>query len=183
MKEKVRPVYSELQGYLSQAPAATIGYIFEPSIWEQHNQTVDELNNVTSKNYDKFKVEIQRDHHNDERYMDTQSYRTKLAGLISRLHGEYFSDETPPFFGMPSTIITQHQTQNTQIQILLDLQSKIDEKLPEFEAGSKERTFLEKIKASLAKVGNVVELVGLILNSGKELGLTVEQILRIFPHS
>ncbi|PIY88477.1 MAG: hypothetical protein COY73_03760 [Candidatus Nealsonbacteria bacterium CG_4_10_14_0_8_um_filter_37_14] len=184
MKEQVRPIYSELQGYLSQAPAGDKGLIFEASIWEQHNQTIDELNTVTGKNYDRYKVEVRSIDWNRtmRRVIDSQSYRIKLGGLISRLHGEYFSDEPPPFSGMPSTVITQHQIQNqaTYVQILLDLQSKIDEKLQEYKEESKEKTFLEKIKNSLSRVGNIVELIGLILRTGKELGLTVEQILKMF---
>ena len=114
MKEQVRPIYSELQGYLSQAPARDKGLIFEASIWEQHNQTIDELNTVTGKNYDRYKVEVRSIDWNRtmRRVIDSQSYRIKLGGLVSRLHGEYFSDEPPPFSGMPSTVITQHQIQN-----------------------------------------------------------------------
>jgi len=184
MKEQVRPIYSELQGYLSQAPAGDKGLIFEASIWEQHNQTIDELNTVTGKNNDRYKVEVRSIDwkRTMRRVIDSQSYRIKLGGFISRLHGEYFSDEPPPFSGMPSTMITQHQIQNqaTYVQILLDLQSKIDEKLQEYKEESKEKTFLEKIKNSLSRVGNIVELIGLILRTGKELGLTVEQILKMF---
>jgi len=114
MKEKVRPIYSELQGYLSQAPKKNKGLIFESSMWEQHNQTIDELNNITGKNYDRYKVEVKSIDWNRtmRRVIYSQSYRTKLSGLILRLHGEYFSDEPPPFSGMPSTIISQQQVQS-----------------------------------------------------------------------
>lgn len=184
MKEQIRPIYSELQGYLSQAPARDKGLIFESSIWEQHNQAIDELNTVTGKDYDRFKLELRSIDWNGtmRRVIDSQSYRMKLSGLISRLHAEYFFDEPPPFSDIPSTVITQNQIQNqtTYIQILLDIQSKIDEKLQEYKEGSKEKTFLEKIKNSLSKVSNIVELIGLILRTGKEFDLTIEQILKMF---
>lgn len=184
MKEQIRPIYSELQGYLSQAPAGDKGLIFESSIWEQHNQTIDELNNVSGENYNRYKVEVKSIDWNGtmRRVINSQSYRIKLGGLISRLHGKYFSDEPPPFSGMPSTVITQHQIQNqsVHVQILLDIQSKIDEKLREHKEDSKEKTFLEKIKGSLSRVGDIVELVGLILRTGKELGLSIEQVLKMF---
>lgn len=184
MKEQVRPIYSELQGYLSQAPAGDEGLIFESSIWEQYNQTINELNTVTGENYDRYKVEVRSIDWNGtmKRVIDSRSFRMKLGGLISRLHGKYFSDEPPPFSGMPNTMITQHQVQNqaTYVQILLDIQSKIDEKLQEYKRESKEKTFLEKIKNSLSKSNSILELIRLILLTGKELGLTIEQILKMF---
>lgn len=184
MKEQVHPIYSELQGYLSQAPAGDKGLIFESSIWEQYNQTIDELNNVTGKNYDRYKVEVRSINWRGtiRLVINSQSYRIKLGGLIFRLHGEYFSDEPPPFSGMPSTVITQHQIQNqvTYVQILLDVQSKIDEKLQEYKEESKEKNFLEKIKNSLSRTGNIIELINLVLKTGKELDLTIEQLLKMF---
>ncbi len=183
MKDQVRPIYSELQGYLSQAPSfKDQPWTTEQSIWNQYNGTVDELNKVFDQEhkYDRFKIIPSR--RGDFISIDMADYRNKLGGLISRLHAEYFSDEPAPFSGMPSTIITQHQVQNqsTYVQILLDIQSKIDEKLKEHKDGSKEKTFLEKIKSSLSKVGNISDLLSLILKTGVDAGLTIEQVWKLF---
>ena len=35
-KEAIRPIYSELQGYLSQAPEKPIYEIYNQKIWEQY---------------------------------------------------------------------------------------------------------------------------------------------------
>lgn len=180
IKEKVRPIYSELQGYLSQAPKDEKRAIYSESAWVMVNNSIEELNQKTSNDYGKFKISPL--HGQLGLFVRIEEYRAKLGGLISRLHGEYFFDEPPPFSGMPSTVITQHQIQNqaTYVQILLDIQSKIDEKLQEYKEESKEKTFLEKIKNSLSRVGNIVELIGLILRTGEELGLTIKQILKMF---
>jgi len=180
IKEKVRPIYSELQGYLSQAPKDENSNIYNESIWAMVNDSVEELNQKTGSDYKKFKISPLNGHFGPE--VQIKEYRAKLGGLISRLHGEYFFDEPTSFSGMPNTIITQHQIQNqaTYVQVLLDIQSKIDEKLQEYKEESKEKTFLEKVKNSLSKIGNVVELIGLILKTGKEVGLTIEQILKVF---
>lgn len=185
MKDEIRPIYCELQGYLSQAPpigehgnATTT----DDTLWNQFNAAVEELNKITSKDFNKFKVAGIKMGQFSTPYINVSNYRQKLSGLISHLHGEYFSDEQPPFSGMPSTIITQQQaqSQNTYVQILLDIQSKIDEKLKNCEEGSKEKTFLEKIKSSLSKVGNITELFALILKTGMGIGLTIEQIWKLF---
>lgn len=187
MKEKVRPIYSELQGYLSQAPEATSGrerIYDDTSLVNQLNSSIQELEQLTQKDYSRYKERVQSTPWNRSvrQYFDLLSYRSKLGGLISRLYGEYFSDELAPFSGMPSTIINQHQSQNqtTHVQILLDFQSKIDEKIKDYAEGSKEKTFLEKIKGALSRVGNITELFNLILRTGKDIGLTIDDVFKIF---
>ena len=83
---------------------------------------------------------------------------------------------------MPSTIINQHKSKNqtTHVQILLDLQSKIDEKIKNYTEGSKEKTFLDKVKSVLSRVGSVTDLFTLILKTGKEIGLTLDDIFKMF---
>lgn len=178
-KEKIGPIYSELQGYLSQAPKIRndIDVSNNISLIKQCNETIDELNNVSNKNYDRFKVK-ERDF---DGMFNITNYKSNLGGLIAKLHREYFSDEPAPFGDMPNTIInqTQQQTQSFQVQMLLEIQSKIDEKIPEFKEGTEEKSFLDKIKSSLPSIKNTTELLALILKTGKDFGLTVEQILNI----
>ncbi len=181
-KEKIRPIYSELQGYLSQAPKPEDVYTEDSSLWSQYNETINELNEISGKDYNRFQITEENITKGDGYIsIKVSTYRSKLSGLIARLHGEYFSDELAPFSGMPNTIInqTQQQNQSFQVQMLLEIQSKIDEKISEFKEGTKEKSFLDKIKDSLSSIRNTKELLALILRSGKDFGLTVEQILNI----
>jgi len=179
MKEEVRPLYNELQGYLSQAPSETSREteLFEESIWGQFHTTISELNTLTGKNYDKFRVKPLEG--GRSQFVRVSEYRTKLGGLISRLYGEYFGDEPAPFSGMPSTIVTQYQHQSQNVQILLEIQGSIDKILPMVESQT-ERSFLQKIKGSLSSVRNIRELLNLILTTGSSMGLTLEQISKLF---
>lgn len=182
-KEKIRPIYSELQGYLAQAPKNEVMDIDDLSLKSQYNETIDELNEVSNKDYNRFQIK-EKDliiYSERDKAVRVSVYRSKLGGLIARLHGEYFSDEPAPFSGMPNTIInqTQQQNQSFQIQMLLEMQSKIDKKILKFEEGTKEKNFLEKIKGSLSSVNNITELFALILKTGKDVGLTIEQISSI----
>jgi len=182
-KEEIRPIYSELQGYLSQAPALKDPheYTLDSSLWDQHNNIVEELDKISGKSYDRFKIQPETTP-DGTTLVRISAYRNKLGGLIARLHGEYFSDEPAPFSGMPGTIIsqTQQQTQSFQLQMLLEIQSKIDEKIPKFNENSKERKFLERLKDSLKSVSNISQLVALLLKTGKEIGLTIAQLFNIF---
>jgi len=183
-KENIRPIYSELQGYLSQTSKekSISDAMYDAFIWDQFNTVIDELNSISGNNYDRFKINPKRASGSGSPFVQVLTYRSMLGGLISRLHGEFFSDEPPPFSGMPTTIISQsqQQTQSFQIQMLLEIQSTIDEKIHKFEEGAKEKKFLERVKASLASIGNITQLVALLLKVGNEVGLTIEQVAKIF---
>ena len=147
MKNKIRPLYSEFQGYLSQAPTSstTTDSIFDEVMWNQYNDALKLLCDETGKDYTRFIIDSKASKYGPSSYVRVDTYRQKLGGLISNLHGEYFSDETPPFSGMPSTVITQTEQQTMSIQLLLDVQTRIDKLLPNLEAGSKKQKFLEKL--------------------------------------
>jgi hypothetical protein len=108
------------------------------------------------------------------------TYRQKLGGLISHLHGKYFADERAPFSGGPSTIITQSQQQSQFIQMVLDMQSKIDEQMPHFSEGSKEKGFLQKLKSSLSSISDVTQLLNQLFKLAKEFGLNIDSVSKIF---
>jgi hypothetical protein len=180
-KKDVRPIYSELQGYLSQAPKANKSEdtISDKALWLQYNDTVNILSKITEEDYSRFRIEpIQGQYAN---FIRINTYRQKLGGLISRLHGEYFSAEPPPFIGMPSTVITQTQQQVQSFSvILLDMQDKINEQIQNYDKGSEERKFLDKLKDSLRGITNVTQLFNQLFMLAKQFGLSIEQLERLF---
>lgn len=181
-KEKIRPLYSELQGYLAQAPEAknTSDGISSSQVWSQYNGCVNLVQKITEKDYSRF--EIQAETANDSVLVRVIAYRQKLGGLVAALHGEYFSDESAPFSGMPNTIIqqTQHQNQSVNIIMLLSIQSKIDEKLSQFPEGSKEKSFLQKLKGTLSGISDVTQLLAQLTKIAKDFGLSVNDLSKIF---
>jgi hypothetical protein len=179
MKEKIRPIYSELQGYLSQAPSGKTSSIHHEECWNLYNQTLDELQKATNRDYKKFHISPVKGMGEID-FIDVGVYRQKLGGLISRLHGEYFSDEIPPFSGMPSTVITQNQQQVQSVQMFLDIQSKIIESSRQFDEGSKERKFIDKLKGSLSTVSNVTDMIKLCMKLAEEFGIGIAALLKIF---
>lgn len=178
-KDSIRNLYAELKGYLSQAPmvSASNVYIFEESFWEQFNGAIELLQKITEKDYARFIIKPE----GVSRVVYINSYRQKLGGIIATLHSEYFSDEPDPLGVSPGTVISQsqQQAQAVNIQMILDVQGKIDENINKYEEGSKEKGFLKKVKSSLSSIQNVIQLVSLLLNTAKEFGISIEEILRI----
>ena len=171
-----------MQGCLAQAPRVNEEnpVIDNSEFWEHHNSIIKELEEVTGKDYNKYSLAPVSGA--TYSYITKGIYRQKLGGLIARLHGEYFSDEPVPFAEMPSTIITQSQNQNqsVHVQCLLEVNDMINEKLTKADEGSKEKTFLEKIKGSLSSVRNVSQLVTLLLTTASKLGISIEDLKDLF---
>jgi len=180
-KSLLKPLYQELQGYLSQTPLPKdlADFTSEKSVWEQYNQTVDILSDTTNEDFARFKVTPEGDEYPS---LNITGYRQKVGGFISFLHAKYFSDEQAPFSGGPKTVITQQQqqdqSQNVYLQILLDLQSKIDKNLDKYEEGTKEKGFLKTLKEQLSTATNAFNLISLILKLANEFGLNPADILK-----
>lgn len=182
-KAKLRPIYSELQGYLTQAPEikGTWDAISTANIWTHYNETVQLLIKLTNKNeYQRFLLSPERGSSSD--FVRVITYRQKLAGLIAALHGEYFFDEPAPFSGMPHTVITQtqHQNQTVFIQMIFEFQDMIEKRISKFNDGSKEKTFLEKLKGSLRHVTDISKLIIDFTKIARECGLSTEDLSHIF---
>jgi len=180
--EKIKQLYEEFQGYLSQAPApqSTTDVIGDESVWEQYNYCVDQLSKITGDDYKRFMITPISGYGSP--FIRLIAYRQKLGGLISHLHGKYFPDDSPPFSGMPTTVINQSQQQNqsVQVQILLDIQSKIDAKMNQFKEGSNEKTFLQKLKGTLASISNISQLFNTIFTLANQNGISLETLSSIF---
>lgn len=184
-KKAIRPVYSELQGYLNQAPSigeqgnATSR---DETLWTQLNNTIDELNRVAGADFYKFKITGIR-HNQFGSFINISEYRTKLGGLITRLHGTYFSDEPAPFYGMPSTTInvSNQQEQSQHQTMVVELRSVIDKKLATLSEG-KEKTFLDNLKEGLGTVKDFASLMVLISTLGQKYGIGIEHLASLLGH-
>src|SRR5438552_3387649 len=182
-KKKIRPLYNELQGYLSQAPPTRNTTEFFPSDtqWKYMNQAIDHLNEVTGKKYDRFKIVPELTTHSREpSEIMLSTFRGMLGGLISYLHGEYFFDEPSPLGGVPSTVINQYQSQQQSVNVLiLEMQRKIDEKLPSTE-DEKERGFLKMLQGVLPTVTTGIGVVKSVLDLAAQMGLDPHQLTKLF---
>ncbi len=180
---QVRPYYSELQGYLSQArtiKGAGQDSIYTKTVWEQMNSVVELLNTIIPNAYDRFYIQPMKDSMLGN-FVPLELYRQKLGGLISKLHAEYFSNEPPPFAGMPSVVISQSQEQSQSVQMFLDFQSKIDENLPKFDEGSKEKKFLQALKDKLGSAKNINQIFGTALKLASDFDVNIAKLMEMFP--
>jgi hypothetical protein len=179
-KNTIRPYYSEFQGYLAQAPTATnIGdLIYDDLLWKQYNDAVGSLSTCANLNYSRFRIDP-TDTDMLGPAISVITYRQKLGGLISRLHATYFSDEPAPFSGMPSTIIHNTQQQSVNIQMILDIQSKIDEVITKT-TDEKEKGFLNKFKGTLSSLNNINDILSMCMKLAKDYGLSIQDLISLW---
>ena len=180
VKSKVKAIYYELQGYLSQTPKpqqpSDIFASDDP--WCQYNQAIEELSKITGDDYGRFMLKPKL--MNGHNIVNLTTYRQTLGGIINRIHGVYFSDENMPFSGSPQTIISQNQTQSQSIQMLQDFQNKIDGEIIKSKDDPKKVGFLKKVESKLSQVKDVNDLLKLLLKTAKELGVNMSELLSLF---
>lgn len=183
-KKEIKSIYATLKGYHKTLSSLKVDYFDNEIVWNNYNSEIDELNKISGRDYSKFKIVPEGNDLGDRYYysIGVSVFKFNLSGLLARLHDEYFPEDLDPFSISPVSVtnISQNQSQITIMQIVLEFQGKIDEKLPEYKEGTKERSFLERVKSALSGVSNVTQLVSLIFSVGKDLGMTAEQIYNIF---
>ena len=179
-KDEIKSLYAEFMGFLSQIPSQTVPNesLYDESLWTQYNDSVNRLTKLSGNDYTAFVIRPEKDY--SPPCISLITLRSKLGGLISKIHAEYFPELPEPFSGKPSVVITQTQQQNQSLIILLEVQSKIDEKLSKYEEGSKEHGFLKKLKSSLPTILNVTQLITTIGQIASECGVTPKTIADIF---
>ena len=175
-KEKIRPLYKRLCGYLSEVSDDFI----KEDVWQRYNQTVDQISIVCEKNYTFHKI-IPKALRNGHLSVYGNSFRTTLSGLITELEATYFHDETQNQAYTTGIHISQNQqqVQTLAVQIVLEAQDLVYNRSTEYKEGTTERTFLDKLKESLAGVRNATDLLKNALQIAKDLGLSPDSIFQI----
>lgn len=192
MKEKIRPIYMQLMGILSQTPVFDSPHstMNSAEIWESYNAVIDKLNQICGNDtYSGFKIAPKTEHYDSghsSMYVNGTLFRQNLNGLINYLHAEYFQNERSPFSGEPQTVFNQNQSvnQTTDVQVLmmtvLEIQEKLIKKESEYPPDTAENKFIKTLKEALKSTKNNVDLINTILQTALTAGLTIEKLKDIF---
>jgi len=179
-RDQIKPIYQELQGYLQSIPTISDPFANtnDHGMWKRYNQSIEELNKIVvsdGKDYSKFLIEPIVNA-NGGSFIRLLNLKNSIGGLVDRIHGDYFTDESRPFTNSPSTVISQTQTQSVDITYVLNLQEQIIGNLQNPNLEPKEKQFLEKVKSVLGTTKNTLELFAVILKIANDFGLGPEKI-------
>lgn len=140
---------------------------------------IDRLSTVTGNDYSEFEVAVHRAGGNGMsvyQKIEMGVYAFKMSGLILKLYGQFFYEERNPLDGTPSTVInsSQSQSQKVDIQLLLDVGSKIENNLKSGK-DQVEKNFLQKMKDNLQTVSNYADLIKLATKTAADVGLALDK--------
>jgi hypothetical protein len=176
-KLKIQAIYQELQGILSQAePIGSRHSIDGKDCLPQLKSVILRLNEATEGNYDEYIPPTGSDG-----YVSLRDYRSKLAGLIARLHAEYtlISPQTIRDTPQTSISVNQSQSQSQYQTIMLDIYDSLGESLKNPNIKPEEKSFLDKLKALLRTTTDITSLLKAIFATATEFGLTIPVVAKL----
>lgn len=177
-KNKILGIYEELKGIVSSMPEELW---FDDEGFADHANGVIQRAGSTCPEIIDIRAYILEKEYSQNRgnIVYTVPAKSKLNALIGRLRGTYDLDLPPTSNG--HTFI-QNQSQTQSLSIALDFQERILKEISKHEVGTKERTFLEKIKAVLPTIKSITDIMSSALKIGAELGLdpaTIHSLLSL----
>lgn len=185
-KDKIRPLYSRLQGYLKQLPEGQNinSTLKNQPLCDNINLTLDQVSAINSidLNIHRF-TDVDYVNWNGKPHVAITSLRSKLGGIIAELHGTYFYDEPAPFSGMPHMVINQtsQQNQNVYVTIREELSKLVDSNMSKAKS-NEEVNFLTQIREGLGTINNMADICTLILRIATSAGITLPVALRLLGH-
>jgi len=180
---EIKPIYQELQSILSQMPKpdSPFASMRQEDILPQIDSAIDRINVISGKDYSEYKITDNPQNQN----VSIVKIRTKLGGLIDKLHGEYFTEtEDRPFSGNPartdiSLNNTQSQLQSQTLSVVLDINDRINEASKDPNLKPEEKGFLEKLKTELRDPKDLFGILSSILTIGEKFGLAIPAIIAL----
>lgn len=178
MKEKIKPLYEELKGMLSAMPEENL--ILDKGISEKYNATVSKISGlipeIVASEYLIQSEFISLQFGGGDQRINKNHYKMKLSALLGQLRGRFDFDSAVNTSGGHTFI----QNQTVSVEFVLNLQEKIIELIEKQEKGTAERTFLEKVKESIASIKNGTDIVKTVLVEANKAGISLEKLVSIF---
>ena len=184
--DQIKSIYYELVGYLLACPEIQQnhplgGFISTPQLWNNFNAALDRLNNLTSSRYSTFSIYPDDSRSLKNPIIAVNHYKSNLYGLIFKLHADYFPNDPPLLSQSESGNIVFNQSIRQEQSVSINIfKEQIDEKIAQYEAGTNQRNFLEKLKEYLATTNNVSDILRYTFNLAQKLGLNLDDIMEMF---
>lgn len=113
---KIKGLYGEASGLLSQLPLVTQASAISPAIAQQLNTVIDELSSVTDTDYSRHKLTEEDKWYGNKQQYDNAIVRTKTGSLVKRLEEEYGFGATASSPTAP-VIVTVNQNQQVTLNV------------------------------------------------------------------
>lgn len=176
-RTKIKSLYGDLKGLLNEIPEFHKAYWVQSNIVLTFNQVLDDLSKISNTDYSIYQVPMS-EMDTERRAFEITRVRTQISRVVSRLEEEH-NFKSNGSESSPNMVINQNQSQSQSISLILDIQEKILSEIPKHKEGSKERTFLEKVKLALPNIKTATDIFAVILKIGADVGLQVSDIHKL----
>lgn len=178
---EIKAVYQELKGVLDSLKDITSGstWFYDNGFSEHVNSIINRINQLCPEvdNATSYKI-IAEYNDGTSCTVNVIPTRTKITSLIGRLNGLYSIEEPSKEIG-PTFIQNQNQSQHQTMSLVLNIQERILSQIQNYDEGTPERSFLEKLKSKLPGVSDVLSIISSILTIGNETGVNIETIKKL----
>jgi hypothetical protein len=177
-KKEILSIYEELKGLLETIKDET-SWFDDKGFTEHANRIIERVRLVCPEitDIDSYKIIAE---YSSGRHCNTVNVlptKAKINSLIGRIKGLNNFDINSNSNNGNTFIQTQSQSQS--LSVILELQEKIITEIPKYNEGTKERSFLEKLKSKLSEVKNITDILSIALKIGSEFGLDPSTIHRL----
>lgn len=114
--QRIKSLYGEIKGILSQLPLSETAYCYPPSIAEHYNNAIDDLSTITATDYSRNRITNNDRWESRREWYDAQIVRTKIGSVISRLEQEYGFEVGDRKQGTP-IVVTVNQSQQVSLTV------------------------------------------------------------------
>jgi hypothetical protein len=184
MEEKIKHIYGELRGMLKQAPDAHYLHGDDHHLWERLTSISTTLVQLTGdEDYSYFAIHPKSEYSEMTSSLDISvsgnEYRTKLGGLITRLHDAYFAEQTDPLSGAPSMVNNISQNQSVSVQLYVDLALELKSALERAETPT-EKSFIQSLLDKVSTVKTFMDFSLLMNSLAMQFGITPDRVQQLF---
>lgn len=182
-QQQVEVVYEQLLGLFHGlgTPKADSHECGGPIV--QYQQTIKKLHELTGEDVDHFLPDVTRN--NRGIWYKPIDLKAQVSSLLSWIRASYLPNKETPHYALQSSATTSiNQTVNQEVNVMqvvtLDIAELLTAKQEEFNEGSPERTFIQRVKGGLRTVKDTAALLALIAETAQQCGLTADQLSKIF---
>jgi hypothetical protein len=112
----------------------------------------------------------------------TRDLKTSIGGLAEELRTRYVKSLVSVYLQQSTAAATAvYQTNSVTLNFQIEVNDVLEAKKADFtDPNSKERRFIDLVKAGLSSVTNTAALISLLMSTASQVGMTMEQLKNFF---
>jgi len=174
--KQINALYEELRGLVFGLGDVGMGQNIVGGPASQYKQIIKKLSEITGEDFSRFLPKMD-DYDSNDPITGALDLKTSVNSLIASLRANYLNDR-PAHYEQSASASTEVNV-NVTVSVVVDILNILNEKEKEFEEGTKERTFIEKLKSGLKGVKDTASILSTIAQTANQVGLTTAELMKI----